>query len=76
MAPVFTQDYPKWGRPREVKKHEPGMGLEKGVWYIMDTLPLDHMNTVALPRLTWSLKQPLELVGFYKRLYEWLTQLK
>jgi triacylglycerol lipase len=76
LAPLYTQDYPKWGRPREFKKHEPGMPLEKGVWYIMDTLNLDHMNTVVLPRLTWSFQQPLKLVRFYKRLYEWLIQLE
>jgi hypothetical protein len=75
LAPVYTQDYPKWGRPRRFEKHAAGVPLKKGVWCIMDTLDMDHMNTVALPRLTLSLKQPLEQVRFYKRLYQCLANL-
>ena len=76
LAPVYTQDYPKWGRPRRFEKSAAGVSLKRGVWNVMDTLEMDHMNTVALPRLTRSLRQPLEQIRFYKCLYQRLANLE
>ena len=73
LAPVYTQEFPRWGTPRTPALPEPV--LRKGVWYQMGRLEMNHMNPVALPRVSWTLEQQRELVGFYRGLYELLAAL-
>ncbi len=74
LAPVVSQRYPLWGTPRTAQPH-PGATFRRGVWYEMGKLAMDHMNPVAMPRLSWTFEQQRELVRFYGDLYQLLTGL-
>jgi triacylglycerol lipase len=75
LAPVITQECPRWGTPRIPILKSVGEPLRKGVWYMMGRLAMDHMNPVAAPRLSWTFEQQRELVSFYRGIYELVSGL-
>lgn len=75
LAPVISQRYPLWGARRTPAGPVPGKHFDKGVWYQMGRLEMDHLNPVALPHLSWTLDQQRELVRFYGDIYQLLSGL-
>jgi triacylglycerol lipase len=76
LAPVYSQDYPKWQKGRSTARYVQDTSLRKGVWYVVDTLEMDHMNTVAFPRFTPTCRQQREQIVFYNKLYRLLASLE
>jgi triacylglycerol lipase len=75
LAPTYTQDVPRWGRERVPERPAANGPFRRGVWNIMETVDMDHMEIVALPHLSFTLTDQRRQIRFYKRLYQLITAL-
>jgi hypothetical protein len=70
-----SQDAPKWGKSRTIKRPAPGGPFDPGVWNVMDTLNMDHMEPVALPHFSWTLRDQRRQLRLYSRICRLLKSL-
>ncbi len=68
LVPVYSQDVPRWGKPRRVERPAPDGPFRPGIWNIMDTLDMDHMETVALPHFSLTLRDQRRQLRLYSRI--------
>jgi len=68
LAPVYSQDAPRWGKERSIQHPAPGGPFAPGVWNVMETLDMDHMEPVALPHFSWTLRDQRRQLRLYSRI--------
>jgi triacylglycerol lipase len=75
LAPVFSQEYPTWGAARIAVRPEPNGPFKPGVWNVMETLDMDHMEPVALPHFSLTLRDQRRQFRLYSRICDLLWSL-
>ena len=68
LAPVYSQEAPKWGQPRRIERPSGAGPFHPGVWNVMETLDMDHMEPVALPHFSLTLRDQRRQLRLYSRI--------